>query len=60
MWQKTILLGTVEAMDLIDKEQSALPHCPSFSGAFKDFTQIRNTGKNGRKRFEMKISYIGQ
>lgn len=50
--QKAILLGAVEAMDLVDEQQCPLPHITTFTRTGENLLQVRDAGKHRRQRLE--------
>ena len=53
--QKGVLLGAVEAVDLVDEQQGAVAHLAPFAGGVEHPAQIGDPGKHRRQRLEMKL-----
>ena len=53
--QKGVLLRPVEAVDLVDEEQRALPHLAALARAVEHLAQIGDAGEHRRERLESEI-----
>ena len=58
--QKGVLLGAVEAVDLVDEEQRALAHLAALPGRLEHLAQIGDPGENGRERLEDELGAVRQ
>ena len=59
MRQKRILLALVEAMDFIDKQNSAAPGITVLAGAFNGFTDLFYARSHGGNAFDVSIGIAG-
>jgi hypothetical protein len=50
--QEAVLLGPVEAVDLVDEQQRALPHAAPFAGPLENLAQVGHAREHGRERLE--------
>ncbi len=50
--KKTVLLGAVEPMNLVDEEQRLAPFHPAHAGGFEDLLQVGDAGEDRRDLFE--------
>ena len=60
MRQEGVLLGAVEAVDLVDEEQRAAPFLAARFRRVEDFAQILHAGMNGRELLEMEVGDLGE
>src|SRR5690606_23163349 len=56
--QEAVLLGAVEAMDLVDEEQRALAACAFALGLLEGGAQILHAGEDGGELFEVEIGAL--
>ena len=60
MRQEPVLLGLVEAVDLVHEQKGSLPVCPPDLGRLKDFAQLWHARKDRRDLDEMQIRFLRQ
>ena len=60
MRQEAVLLGTIEAMDLVDEQQRAPALLAARLGAVEGFAQILHAGEDGRKLLELELRLVGE
>jgi hypothetical protein len=60
IWQETILLGAIEAVDLIDEQQCALAGAGGVARGGEGGLEIGDAGENRRDRREAHADRIGQ
>jgi hypothetical protein len=58
--QERILLGTVEAVDLVDEQQRALADVAARPRPVEGFAQILHAGEDGRKLLELELGLAGE
>ncbi len=58
--QESVLLGAVEAVDLVDEQQRAVPHLAPLLGRLEHLAQIGDAGKHRRQRLEGEIRTLRQ
>ena len=58
--QEGILLGAIETMDLVDKEQRALPGLAAQPRGIEHFLQVGDAGEDRRNLLEIKFGRVGQ
>ncbi len=58
--EEGVLLGAVETVDLVDKQQGALAHRAALLGGFEYLAQIGDTRKDGRERLEDEVGALCQ
>ena len=56
--QKGVLLRAVEAVDLVDEQQRALPHLAALPGRLEHLAQIGDAGEHRRQRLEGEIGAL--
>jgi hypothetical protein len=56
--QEAVLLGAVEAVDLVDEQQGALPDGAPAAGGGEDLAQVGHAGEGGRHRFEGQVAAV--
>src|SRR5665648_386774 len=60
MRQESILLRTVETVDLVDEQERAAPLLPPRLGLLEHLAQVRHARLDGRQLLEMKIGDFGE
>ena len=58
--QEAVLLGAVEAMDLVDEQQRALAVAAALARGLEDPAQVGDAGEHRRQRLEMQVGLLGQ
>ncbi len=58
--QEGILLGAVEAMDLVDEEKAALPALAAGSRRREDLLEVGDAGEDRGQLLEMEIGTLGE
>ena len=59
-WQEAILLGAVEAVDLVDEQQRALAGGAQALGFLEGGAQVLHAGEDGGELFEFEPGALGQ
>ena len=58
--QECVLLGAVEAVDLVDKEQGAAADLAALARRLEHLAQVGDAGKDSRQRLEFEIGAVRQ
>ncbi|WP_433918691.1 hypothetical protein OIE50_18355 [Streptomyces canus] len=58
--QEAVLLGAVEAVDLVDEQQGALADAASAACGGEDLAQVGHAGEGGGHRFEGQVAGVGE
>src|SRR4029079_190275 len=58
--EKTVLLGAIESVNLVDEKQRALPHFAAAARLLEYFLEIGDTGEDRRNLLEMQVGCLRQ